>query len=179
MLMADEPRFMTRVLLVFDKNSKHDSEKLFVVSVPVDSVKMAALPIVRLSANDNVPALIATFPSVLPAVVRVCVTPDPATLTPPRPVTVIPATKVIVGPFVIIEESICKVPVNPVKSRLLQVGLDKHCTVTAPEAASMKTSSADVGTAAPPAPPDVVAHFEAAVVFHTSVPPTQNSEAIR
>jgi hypothetical protein len=67
-----------------------------------------------------------------------------------------------------------KVPVNPVKFRFKQAPVTPEIvTVTAPEAAVKNTLSALVGTAAPPAPPSVVAHFVPAVVFHVLVPPTQ------
>ena len=72
---------------------------------------------------------------------------------------------------------ICPVPTNdPVNPVALSV---KHCcgpvtvTVTAPDAASKYTSSALVGTEAPPAPPDVAAHFVPAVASQIAVPPTQ------
>lgn len=65
------------------------------------------------------------------------------------------------------------VPVKPVvlsERHNLTVDTD---TATAPEAASKNTSSAEVGTAAPPAPPEVVAHFVPAVASHAAEPPTQ------
>ncbi len=43
---------------------------------------------------------------------------------------------------------------------------------------SKNTSSAAVGTAAPPTPPEVVAHLVPAVVSHVAVPPTQKRLAV-
>ena len=51
-------------------------------------------------------------------------------------------------------------------------------TVLAPEAASKNTVSALVGTACPPAPPEVSAHLEPAVASQAAVPPTQYLFAI-
>lgn len=70
---------------------------------------------------------------------------------------------------------VTNVPVNPVKSKLRQLPVPNHgiVTVTAPLAASKNTSSLEVGTAAPPAPPEVVAHLVQAVASHVHVPQTQ------
>lgn len=65
------------------------------------------------------------------------------------------------------------VPVNPVKFRLRQFAVAATVQVTAPDAASKNTSSALVGTDAPPAPPDVVAHLVPAVPSQFADPPTQ------
>ena len=62
-------------------------------------------------------------------------------------------------PVTVSDDVPVNVPVKPVKSMLLQKEDAETVTVTAPDAASKKTSSDDVGTAAPPAPPEVVAHF--------------------
>ena len=72
------------------------------------------------------------------------------------------------------------VPVNPVESKFRHWAAEAAATVTvtAPLAASKKTSSAEVGAAAPLAPPEVVAHFEPAVASHVADPPTQNLVAI-
>jgi hypothetical protein len=66
------------------------------------------------------------------------------------------------------------VPVKPVQSIERATMPVDTVTVFAPLAASKKTSSAAVGTAAPLAPPDVVAHLPVAVAFQVLVPPTQN-----
>lgn len=65
------------------------------------------------------------------------------------------------------------VPVNPVQVIERQLTEMDTVTVTEPEAASKNTSSALVGTDAPPAPPDVVAHLVPAVPSQLAVPPTQ------
>jgi hypothetical protein len=67
------------------------------------------------------------------------------------------------------------VPVKPVQlTDLATAEAAEVVTVTVPEAPSKNTSSAAVGTAAPPAPPDVVAHLVPAVPSHVALPPTQN-----
>ena len=72
-----------------------------------------------------------------------------------------------------------RVPVNPVQlidsAPVLPVAM---VTVLAPELASKNTASADVGTLAPPAPPDVVAHLVPAVPSQDAVPPTQYLSAM-
>ena len=65
------------------------------------------------------------------------------------------------------------VPVNPVKFNDCAGLATVTVTVPEPDAASKNTSSVLVGTAAPPAPPDVVAHFVPAIASHDAVPPTQ------
>jgi hypothetical protein len=67
-----------------------------------------------------------------------------------------------------------KVPVKPVKSMLWQAPPPAAHVTMPPECVSKNTSSELVGTVAPPAPPDVVDHFDAAVESHDAVPPTQN-----
>lgn len=71
-----------------------------------------------------------------------------------------------------------KVPVNPVQLMdsapvfpvaMVQVPVDRLVK---------NTASADVGTLAPPAPPDVVAHLVPAVPSQFAVPPTQKRSAI-
>lgn len=60
-----------------------------------------------------------------------------------------------------------------VRSRFAQtsVVVPDVVTVHVPEPASKNTLSDDVGTAAPPAPPEVVAHFVPAVPSQVAVPP--------
>ena len=83
----------------------------------------------------------------------------------------LPATEIAAVPVI--------VPVNPVQlidlAPVLPVAIVQ---VTAPEAASKNTSSADVGTDAPPPAPDVVAHLVPAVPSQLAVPPTQYLFAI-
>ena len=87
-------------------------------------------------------------------------------------VKVIPALRVTLPDMVIAPLPVI-VPVNPVQLidfapvfRLLMVQVPV-------EAASKNTSSADVGTEAPPAPPDVAAHLVPTVLSQVAVPPTQ------
>jgi hypothetical protein len=76
-------------------------------------------------------------------------------------------------PLIVKSEPVLYVPVNPEKFKFKQLTEVPWVTVTAPDAASKNTSSVEVGTAAPPAPPDVVAHLVPAVAFQVFVPPTQ------
>jgi hypothetical protein len=68
-----------------------------------------------------------------------------------------------------------KVPVNPVLSRSAQLVTSNvpQLIVPDPEFASKKTLSEDVGTDDPPEPPEVVDHFDPAVLSQSSDPPTQ------
>jgi hypothetical protein len=71
------------------------------------------------------------------------------------------------------------VPVNPVQFKLRHTLLLRlRETLTVPDAALRNTSSAEVGTDAPPVPPDVVAHLVPAVPSHVAVPPTQYLSAM-
>jgi len=88
-----------------------------------------------------------------------------------------PTTRVTL-PATVIAAVPAIVPVKPVqlidKAPVLPVAI-----VTVPvDATSKKTASAVVGTDAPPAPPDVVAHFVPAVPSQDAVPPTQYLSAI-
>lgn len=70
------------------------------------------------------------------------------------------------------------VPVNPVQVMDLAPVLPVEMVQVPVEAASKKTSSALVGTLAPPAPPDVADHLVPAVPSQFAVPPTQYLSAI-
>jgi hypothetical protein len=70
-------------------------------------------------------------------------------------------------------------PVNPVHVTDLAMAVPRIATVLPPEFASKNTSSDDVGTAAPPAPPDVVDHLVPAVPSQFAAPPTQYLFAMR
>jgi hypothetical protein len=70
------------------------------------------------------------------------------------------------------------VPVNPVQLMDLAPVFPLEMVQVPEEVASKKTSSALVGTAAPPAPPTVSAHFVPAVPSHAAVPPRQKRSAI-
>jgi hypothetical protein len=107
---------------------------------------------------------------VLLALVKV---PVPSKVNVPLYVNVIPATRVML-PDTVIPAVPARVPVKPVQVIDLAPVLPVEIvTVLAPDAASKNTSSADVGMAEPPAPPDVVAHLDPAVPSHEAVPPTQ------
>jgi len=71
-----------------------------------------------------------------------------------------------------------RVPVKPVQLMDLATREPEMVQVTAPLAASKKTSSAAVGTASPPAPPEVNAHLVPAVPSQFAVPPTQYLSAM-
>jgi hypothetical protein len=68
--------------------------------------------------------------------------------------------------------------VNPVQLMDLAPVLPVLMVQVPVEAASKNTSSAEVGTLAPPSPPEPVAHLVPAVPSHAAVPPTQNLDAI-
>jgi hypothetical protein len=70
------------------------------------------------------------------------------------------------------------VPVKPVKVRFLQFPVAVRVQVIVPDAASKNTSSALVGTDAPPGPPDVADHLVPAVPSQLAVPPTQKRSGI-
>lgn len=79
--------------------------------------------------------------------------------------------------LIVVEEGRDKVPVNPVQ--LIDRATVEFDKVTVPvERLVKKTSSAAVGTDAPPAPPEVVAHLVPAVASHVADPPTQYLLAI-
>jgi hypothetical protein len=74
--------------------------------------------------------------------------------------------------FIAVEPA--KIPVKPVKFKLKQFATAvATVTVPEPDAAVKNTLSDDVGTDAPPVPPEVVAHLVPAVASHDAVPPTQ------
>lgn len=113
--------------------------------------------------------LIVTAPSILPALVRV---PVPARVSVPLYVTVIPAAKVTL-PDTVMAVLPAKVPVNPVQLMDLAPVLPVAMVQVPVDRLVKNTSSADVGTLAPPAPPDVVDHLVPAVPSQFAVPPTQ------
>ena len=65
------------------------------------------------------------------------------------------------------------VPVKPVQVMDLAPVLPVEMVHVPVDAASKNTSSAEVGTASPPAPPEVNAHLVPAVPSQAAVPPTQ------
>jgi hypothetical protein len=169
------PRLIVRVLLAVDNMAEAVTLKLFVVNVP----SLTVILVEQVKASPSVTVmpvvLITTDPKVLPALVRV---PVPAKVNEPLYVNVIAATRVTLPDTVIAVEP-AKVPVNPVQLiDLAPVFPAEIVQVTTPDAALKNTSSADVGTAWPPAPPEVNAHLVPAVPSHEAVPPTQKRFAI-
>ena len=113
--------------------------------------------------------------NVLPALVKV---PVSASVSIPEYVNDIPVDKVTL-PDTVIPAVPVNVPVNPVQLMLLApVFPAAMVTVLAPESDVKKTSSADVGTDAPPAPPFVADHFVPAVPSQLAEPPTQYLSAM-
>ena len=90
---------------------------------------------------------------------------------------VIPATRVTL-PETVMFALPAKVPVNPVQLMDLAPVLPELMVQVPVDRLSKKTSSADVGTLAPPAPPDVVDHLVPAVPSQDAVPPTQYLSAM-
>jgi hypothetical protein len=110
-------------------------------------------------------------PSVFPELVSV---PVALNVVVPEYVTVIVDDKVNEPEIVNVGDDVpAKVPENPVQLIDFATLDPEIVQVTTPEAALKKTSSAAVGTDAPPAPPDVADHFVPAVPSQFAVPPTQ------
>ena len=81
-------------------------------------------------------------------------------------------------PDTVIPELPAKVPVNPVQLIDLAPVLPDEIVQVPVERFVKNTSSALVGTEAPPAPPDVVAHLVPTVPSQFAVPPTQYLSAM-
>ena len=78
---------------------------------------------------------------------------------------------------IVVADGCWSVPAKPLQSSDLPV--EDADIVTVPELElSKKTSSAAVGTAAPPSPPEVLAYLVPAVASHVAVPPTQKRLAM-
>jgi hypothetical protein len=77
----------------------------------------------------------------------------------------LPATVIAAVPVI--------VPVKPVQSMLAAPVLPAEIVQVPVDRFVKKTASAVVGTEAPPAPPEVVAHLVPAVPSQAAVPPTQ------
>jgi hypothetical protein len=118
--------------------------------------------------------LIVNGPIVFPAVVNV---PVPFNVSVPLYVNVIPATSVTL-PDTVMAALPANVPVNPVQLMDLAPVLPLEMVQVPEDRFVKKTSSALVGTLAPPPPPDVVAHLVPAVPSQAAVPPTQYLSAI-
>jgi len=167
------PRLIVRVLLLLDDRDVAVTLKLLVVKVPrvtvIEPEDISAS--CKVTESDPVDLFTVIAPRVFPALVKVTA-PALEKLMPPENVQVIPATAVrLPNKFNVPDPA--NVPVNPVKLQEAQNSVPVLVTVTAPDAASKNTLSADVGTDAPPAPPDVAAHLVPAVPSQLAVPPTQ------
>ena len=163
------PRLIVRVLLLFDDSVEVVTEKLLVVKVPW----VTRTTVVVVNAPPKVTVTPAPFiskaSSVFPAVVTV---PVPATVRVPIYATVIPATNVTL-PETVSAALPASVPVNPVQLIDFAPVLPAAIVTTPEDALEKKTSSADVGTDCPPAPPLVKDHLVPAVPSQEAVPPTQ------
>jgi len=164
------PKFIVLAPVVLDDRPSAVMLLLLVVNVPAVTVKTAeerkSSPRVAV-----IPApLIINVPNVCPAEVIV---PVPAIVIVLAWTKTIPATSIMLPDTVIVALTV-KFPVNPVQLiDLAPVFPAEIVTVFAPEVASKYTSSADVGTAAPVAPPTVAAHLLPAVPSQAAVPPRQ------
>lgn len=112
--------------------------------------------------------------NVFPLLVNV---PVPSKTKTPLCVKVMPAESVTLPDTVILALPV-KVPENPVQLIDFAPALPIAMEQVPVDAESKNTSSADVGTLAPPAPPEVVAHLVPASLFQLAVPPTQYLFAI-
>ena len=83
-----------------------------------------------------------------------------------------PATSVTL-PATVIADVPEIVPVKPVQLIDFAPVLNEEIAQVPVDRFVKNTSSAVVGTDAPPAPPEVVAHLVPAVPFQSAVPPTQ------
>ena len=170
------PKLIVLVFVLFERKFTAFIALLAVVSVPKVKVKEPEA-ILRVSPSVTViplPFIVRLPQGVFPAVVSV---PVPFRVSVPLYVTVIPATSVTL-PDTVMAAVPANVPVNPVQLidcapvlpvEMVQVPVDRFVK---------NTASADVGTLAPPAPPDVVAHLVPAVPSQAAVPPTQKRSAI-
>jgi hypothetical protein len=172
--------FSVRVFVApaFARKFLQVTEKFDALVVNVPPRKSKSEPLDNVSAPPRVTVIPEPFtvtgPRVFPAVVNV---PVPVIVNPPVYEYVCPATKVTLPATVIVLLPV-NVPVNPVKLIDLIEGRVVTVHVIAPDAASKNTSSAEVGTAAPPAPPEVVDHLVKAPLSQKSVPPTQKRFAM-
>ncbi len=166
------------VLILLDPIEVEVMFLLFKLNEPAVNVKMLQ---VRLSANWKVPPaplMLILFPVIdLPLEVIVLV-PEVALNVKVLPEVSVIADTNVKSPDIFTPLEICKVPVYPEKSKFFVVAGLLIMTVTAPLLASKNTSSDVVGTACPPAPPEVKAHFVPAVASQLSEPPTQYLFAI-
>ncbi len=152
-------------------------EKIFVVSVKLLRLIVPCVSVtdlgVLVSASPKVTVMpepfTVTLLKVLPAVVIV---PVPVRVMLPVWLYVIAETSVTL-PATVIAAVPVRVPANPVQLMLRAPVLPVAIVQVPLDEPSKNTSSAVVGTEAPPAPPDVAAHLVPAVPSQLAVPPTQ------
>jgi hypothetical protein len=170
------PRLIVRVLLLLDDRDVAVTLKLLVVKVQAVTV----IVLVQVSASAKTYSEVAVLIPMLkeqgidfPFVVILKVPEGALKNNVVASVHVI-AAETVRPPSIMMFVLPAKVPVKPVKLRLRQLAVAVWTVqVTAPDAASKKTSSDVVGTACPPAPPEVKAHLVPAVPSQDAVPPTQ------
>jgi hypothetical protein len=97
--------------------------------------------------------------------------PDVTKVVAPVNIVPVPAHSILFVPN-------ARVPENPVIVRVEHIAVPAPIVTVPVERLVKKTSSAEVGTASPPAPPEVKAHLDPAVPSHVAVPPTQYLDAI-
>jgi hypothetical protein len=169
-VMLPVPKASLRVFELLLENIFVVRVKLLRLSVPCVSVTDLG---VLVSASPKVTVMpepfTVTLLKVLPDVVIV---PVPVRVMLPVWLYVIAETSVTL-PATVIAAVPVRVPANPVQLMLRAPVLPVAIVQVPVEAASKNTSSAVVGTEAPPAPPDVAAHLVPAVPSQLAVPPTQ------
>lgn len=187
-VIVDAPSVRVRVLLFDELKNPNEQVWPLVRSVPRVRLTECVVSVVTLSWNCHVPPAPLNvmdgmdFPAVvIRQVPDVEVKSIRAVLPAAVVVNVIPATNLYKRPATVMatRDGCERVPVNPVQSNVEQTAPDASVTVTAPDAASRKTSSEVVGAAAPEAPPEVVDHLLPAVPSHVAEPPTQYLAAMR
>lgn len=183
------PIVKVRVLELLLEKVPQVTDLPFKSNVPWVRVIVFDVPTVKVSASCILqPApFIVKAPKAFPPEVIVWVVAEVLTIFAcTAPVIVMPETKRIAtfdapavpSPTFKVAPLTVKPPVKPVQFSERHVLVPETVTVLAPEEASKNTSSAAVGTAAPPAPPEVVAHLLPAVPSQVAVPPTQKRFAI-
>lgn len=184
-VIADEPSVRTLVFELLETKRPKVQVWLFVSKVPLVRVMMCVVNCVKASCSWNVPPAPSNvmedkeFPAVVIRHVPEVEVKSILAVVPAAVVVYLPEASLKRFPATVIATSEgCEIePACPVQSRVLQA-IPVASVQTPVELASKNTSSEVVGTAAPPAPPEVVAHLEPAVPSHVAVPPTQNLFAI-
>jgi hypothetical protein len=159
------------------------------IRVPPTTLKFPVLKVPCVTVIDAPDPWLKSSPSVSTVAAPVTVIelkslPADVSVPVPLNVTVLLKVQVIAAdnvklPDIVIGLNPVMVPVNPVQLIERAPAPDPIVTVPAPDAALKNTSSAEVGTEAPPGPPDVADHLVPAVPSQLAVPPTQNLSGIR